>query len=150
MSRKPNPESVAKVLAAGIVPGCKVRDFCGDEGDVLPVEQWTGSPNPRYPNNVFSGTLMLYCAYAKKILATIIEPAPALPDNFNTQAHSHLVTERFPVDDEHMDTLYLEYRHDQAEIQRDALIGFLKENGISATPHLSDKLYDYFYKKATP
>jgi hypothetical protein len=51
--------------------------------------------------------------------------------------------------DENTDQLYLEYRHDQAEIQRDAILTILKEEGIHAAQSLSDKLYDYFYKKAT-
>ena len=100
MKSKPNPESVAKVLAAGIVPGCRVRDFTGEIGVVLPVERWSKPPGSEYCNNVFSDTLMLYSGYANNVRATIIEPAPSLPDTFNASAHSHLITERFPANDE--------------------------------------------------
>jgi hypothetical protein len=97
MSNKPNPESVKKVLAAGIVPGCKVRDVLGEECLVPSVDQW--QCGGLYWNTVLAGTVLLYSTTDDKF-ATIIEPAPSLPDTFNSSAHSHLITDRFPATDE--------------------------------------------------
>jgi hypothetical protein len=98
MSNKPNPESVKKVLAAGIVPGCRVVGTNGDTGIVPPVDQWEcGSVNQ--PDAVWVGTVKLYSSLLDQF-ATILEPAPSLPDTFNASAHSHLITERFPATDE--------------------------------------------------
>jgi hypothetical protein len=54
--------------------------------------------------------------------------------------------DRFPATDEHMDQLYLEYRHDQAEIQRDAIMELVNNTDPC---QLEQALYDYFYNKAT-
>ena len=97
MSTKPNPESVAKVLAAGIVPGCVVRDTLGDTTIVPPVEQW--ECGYWSSDSVRVGRVLLYSSTFRRV-ATILEPAPSLPDMFNASAHSHLITERFPATDE--------------------------------------------------
>lgn len=99
MSNKPNPESVAKVIAAGIVPGCRVRDLWQVEDVVPPIDQWITYKDSMHPLTVCAGDLILY-SQLFGAYATVIEPAPALPDTFNASAHSHLITERFPADDE--------------------------------------------------
>jgi hypothetical protein len=135
MSNKPNPESVAKVLAAGIVPGCKVRDYWGIEDVVSPVHQWecSGShpdtvfcPRPKENQEIGARYLHLMAPDGKSILAIILEPAPFLPDTFNASAHSHLITERGENDylhgrgayeqhvaDQTIATLRGAFRHDQ-------------------------------------
>jgi hypothetical protein len=98
MRNKPNTDSVAKVLAAGIVPGCKVKSPDGLVFIVPSVEEWK--------EGIISESVwihdggLLFSGMTGDVCATIIEPAPSLPDTFDPFAHGHLITERFPATDE--------------------------------------------------
>ena len=49
------------------------------------------------------------------------------------------------ADERNLDQLYLEYIHDQACIQRDAVINIVNRCRTSAMLH--DAFYDYFYEQ---
>jgi len=90
----------------------------------------------------------------------------SFPPDFDAFAHGHIVTDRTPSDDEHQPAkytpkperfysdddhtsqLYLEYIHDQACIQRDAVLKIIKIHFAWWHPKaLEDALYEYFYEQ---
>jgi hypothetical protein len=51
------------------------------------------------------------------------------------------------ADERNLDQLYLEYIHDQACIQRDAVLKVIAKEGVMVTPPTADALYEYFYEQ---
>jgi hypothetical protein len=90
---------------------------------------------------------------------------PFCPE-FDALAHGHIVTdraltsdyehqpakytpkpERFYSDDRDADQLYLEYIHDQACIQRDAVLKIAANYCAWGNDGFEDALYEYFYEQ---